>query len=157
MDVTLGDAFASRTHLSPTWWDDLHCLWSNVKIYLRVCWLRTISGAWTTTHRMGEERVWQCMFGCPNEDDNLLHYLVCPILWQIACGVFKGEESLSVSERLCLQSPSVVKLQRLSVCHSVYHACKNHPACTVNGFPASALIVQNRGYEFSRAMKHLAL
>ena len=103
--VTLGGAFAIQTHLSPIWWDDLRLLLSNGPAGLKPC----------------------IVLGCLDEDGNIMRYLVCPILWQIACGLFKGEESPSVSERLCPQIPCIATLQRLSVCHGVHHACKNAP------------------------------
>ena len=34
--VTLGDAFASQSHMSNMWWDDFHYVSSNVRKYLRV-------------------------------------------------------------------------------------------------------------------------
>ena len=104
---------------------------------------------------MHEEIKWSCLLGCAGEQDDLRHYLTCLVLWLLACSVFGDEVSISVGERLCLRNPSQLKLQRLSLAHGIYHACKNDPACTVNGRPASPHIVQNRGFEVARGLKHL--
>ena len=117
--VTLGVDFANATRLPPSWWVDLCGILEGLKVYLRMCWLRTIAGAWTTTLRMHEAIEWKCLFGCPDEDGTISHHLSCPILWNIACGVSDGEESISVSERLCIRHPSHLKFQRLSICHYV--------------------------------------
>ena len=152
--ITLGGDFASQCRLSVHWFHELTLILDEAKVFLRMCWLKSISGAWTTTTRMHELHVWKCIFGCPEPDD-LLHYLVCPVLWCIAIGVLPGEESISIEERLCLRNPSLLKLQRLALAHGVYHACKNDPSCVVDGLPRSPRFVQNQGYEHSRALKHL--
>ena len=102
--VTLGRNFASKCRLSVRWFHDLMLVLEGAKVFLRMCWLKSIAGAWTTTTRMHEQEVWNCIFGC-SEPDSLLHYLVCPALWCIAIGVLPGEESISIEERLCLCNP----------------------------------------------------
>ena len=152
--VTLGTDFASQCSVNELWFVELFSILGEAKVFLRMCWLKTISGAWTTTTRMHEQHTWKCIFGCFDRDD-LLHYLVCPVLWGIAIGVLPGEGSISVGERLCLRNPSLLKLQRVALVHGVYHACKNDSSCLIDGSPRSAHFVQNRGHEFCRALEHL--
>ena len=154
--VTLGLEFLDRLRQFPLWLTEFQGILDGVKVYLRVCWLKTVAGAWTTTFRMHEDKLWQCIFGCQSCPDTLSHYLECPILWQIAGEAFPAEESIEVSQRVCILSPSVEKLQRLSVAHGVYHACKNDNICIVDGSPAHPRVVQACGAEFAKALRHLA-
>ncbi len=153
--VTLGEEIASQISLSPNWWSACCGSLEEVKIFVHTCWLKTVAGAWTTTHRMSESILWNCIFGCQGCEDTLVHYLTCPVLWRLACEIFDGEESIRISDRLCLCQPSSIKLLRLTTCHGIYHSCKNDHLCVVNGHPAAASIVQGRGAEFARAYKHL--
>ncbi len=56
------------------------------KPYVRMCWLKTIGGAWATTCRSHEYKAnpdvadWPCIFGCAEADDNIQHYINCPEL-----------------------------------------------------------------------------
>ncbi len=77
-------------------------------------------------------------------------------MWQIAGEAFPAEGSIEVSQRVCILSPSVEKLQWLSVAHGVYHACKNDNICIVDGSPAHPRVVQACGAEFAKALRHLA-
>ena len=108
-----------------------------------------------TQHRMHDDIRWSCLFGCCCAPDSLQHYLVCPILWLIVVGVFPDEVSISIAERLCLVNPSLLKLRRLALAHGIYHACKNDPSCIVDGLLACPLIVQNRLFELSQALRHM--
>ena len=62
--ITFGNDFWTTTVLDHGWWHQLESLLSNVKPHLRVCWLRTISGGWTTSIRMHDDVTLQCIFGC---------------------------------------------------------------------------------------------
>jgi len=153
--VTLGEDCANLIRMKPDWFSQISEAFGHVKAFIRICWLKSIAGAWTTTHRMHEDLKWPCIFGCLDAQDNFRHYVVCPVLWNLAGLIFDNEGSIAIEERLCLVSPSVIKLQRLALAHSIYHACKNDTNCTVHGIPASPLIVQSRGAQFTKALKHL--
>ena len=98
-------------------------------MFLRMCWLKAITGAWTTTSRMHQDIVWPGIFGC-EACDEVKHYLECPILWQFARETLHLQEySILIGERLCLINPSIPKLKLLAFCHTLYHACKNDKEC----------------------------
>ena len=120
--------------------------------------------AWNTTFRMHEDKLWPCIFGCgcgsgftgaalsldesrldPSESDTTLHYMSCPVLWQLAREQIPGEESVQIVGRLGFTNPTAHSLQRLAICHYVYHACKNDPQClSSNSMPAHPHVVQCR-------------
>ena len=134
----LPDDLANQIRLQDCWAKNLLGSLNATKIFNRICWLKTIAGGWTTTIRMHEEIKWSCLFGCADERDCLQHYLTCPVLWLLACSVFGGEDSVCVNERLCLRNPSTLKLQRLSLAHGIYHACKNDLHCSWGWNPCRA-------------------
>jgi hypothetical protein len=74
------------------WFPKLEELFKSINSFLRMCWLKAIGGAWTTTSRMHELRKWPCVFGCIDCQDEIRHYMQCPVLWQLA------REALSISE-----------------------------------------------------------
>jgi len=43
--------------------------------------LRTWANGWTTSWRINEVSALDCIFGCAGEQDDLCHYLFCPVLW----------------------------------------------------------------------------
>lgn len=47
--------------------------------HLAMCWIKTVSNAWTTSRRMHEATQKMCFLGCKALDD-LRHYAVCPSL-----------------------------------------------------------------------------
>ena len=83
------------------WFPAVSEILSHAKVFNRMCWLKTISNAWHTTTRMHEDVIWPCIFGCNDCVFNLMHYLVCPVLWQIANEVIGHETSVHIGSRLC--------------------------------------------------------
>jgi len=127
-----GEMFASQVFLPTNWFDEFSLLLKLVKPFVRGCWLKTVAGAWCTSYRfrhMPGTSVLPCCFGCNQSDDNLVHCMRCPILQQFVSKHFEIEDDLSVQSRLCLAVPSVVKLRRLAVAHSVYSQLSSHPDC----------------------------
>jgi len=122
---------------------------NNVQVN-RICWIKTIIGGWTTSTRMHEQVSLNCIFGCCECIDCMNHYLICPVLWSIVTDLIGGEDSIQVSERVCIQNPSTVKFQRLALAHGIYHACKNDFHCIGNSVLAAPRTVQRRGKEFAR-------
>ena len=112
------------------WFPKLEELFESINSFLRMCWLKAIGAAWTTTSRMHELNKWPCVFGCIDCSDEVRHYTQCPVLWQLA------REALSISEqyftlghRLCFIDCSVDKLRMLAYGHLLYHAIKNDSDC----------------------------
>ena len=134
-----------------SWLPNINAVLESTKIHTRVCWLKTICGAWTTSHRLHELDRLNCLFGC-SEQDTITHYLQCPVLWQLAREVCPLEESCSLPSRLCLASPSKDKLHRLAIVYGIFHTCKNDPACFISAHPSSPSIVQSRAVGFARSV-----
>ena len=152
--VTLGSTFAERIRLPALWFDSLRVVLDECKVFARVCWVRTVAGGWTTSVRMHEDVQLECLFGCPDSQDCMIHYLTCPILWNLASEFYPNEESISIEQRLSLLTPSKDKIQRLALCHAIYHACKNDTCCYLHGSLARPRIVQTRGAEHARTFRH---
>ena len=79
--VTLGLEIASSFQMRVNWYQDLEKLLQVLPLYLRMCWLKAIAGAWCTSHRLHSQPLLACIFGCDAKDE-FRHYLACPILWQ---------------------------------------------------------------------------
>ena len=74
---------------------------------------------------MGEVPRLSCIFGCPGQEDNLKHYLVCEHMWTLAvsaCALPASFLPLSAIERLCIFNKSRSGLKLLSVVFRGYHA-----------------------------------
>ena len=154
--VTLGFDHAHLIPLPPGWCLAVYSMLQHCKICTRMCWLKIVVGGWTTTHRMHEPHLWNCMFGCEGHEDVQAHYMCCPILWQLANETIPGEDSSQVLDRLCLNGASMNKLRRLSIAHGIYHACKNDAQCISDGFPASTDMVLRRAQGFARSCFQLS-
>ena len=143
--------------MSVNWFQDLLDCFSHVNTFVRMCWLKTIVGGWTTTCRMHEAVRWPCIFGCIECRDDLLHYMICPFLWQFPREHLKYEEpSISIGSRLCFVSPSVEGLRALAFVHALYHHLKHNPKCVQpNGNIQQSRIVLIQAQELSRQVTHL--
>jgi len=88
--------------------------------------VKSWANAWTTSTRMHEPQLLPCIFGCPNCEDSLDHYLCCDPLWTavISCS-FKYAELLQAGpfSKLGLGGSSAW-LQMLAIAFSCYHAIK---------------------------------
>ena len=157
LSVTLNGPLFDSILLEEGWWRDLRSMLHEVNIFLRVCWLKAIAGAWTTTTRMHEDNVWSCIFGCIDTEDCIQHYLVCPILWQLGREALNlREDSIFIGERLCLVTPTADKLRLLAFCHTLYHSLKNDKECVLDdGRLRTAPLLQSRAQDVSRFCKHL--
>ena len=99
------------------------------------CFLKTVINSWYTTHRMGEVPRLSCIFGCPDKEDNLKHYLLCSPMWSLAvsaCGLPLSFLSLDPIERLCIFNKSVPGLRLLSVAFRSYRAPKLNQRCLID-------------------------
>eukprot|EP00959_Pyramimonas_sp_CCMP1952_P312498 6541049-Pyramimonas_sp.AAC.1 len=86
----LGELFESRLL---KWWPEKAAViqaidWPSIQSVLRTVppswawsWIRTMSGAWLTSHRILNEGGRRgCIFGCEGEPDRQVHYASCPRL-----------------------------------------------------------------------------
>ena len=151
--VTFGQTFWRRVVLDHNWFDLLLASLNSVSVHVRFCWLRTVVGGWTTSLRMHEIHPLPCIFGCLDCVDNLEHYMLCPILWNISCEIYSGEDSLVLEERLCLRNPTIIKLARLAITCDIYHTVKNDSLSCSPPCVAEPLFVQTRACEFAKALK----
>jgi hypothetical protein len=139
------------------WYDELKQCLKYVKPYIKLCWLKTVCGAWCTASRLSTLENRPCIFGCEGVRDELCHYLQCPILWQLALEAIRIHEvSIMILSRICVSEPSIDKLKLLAFCHALYHCCAKDTQCIrEDGMPYAPLIVQSRAYEFSSYCLHL--
>ena len=97
------------------WFPNLEELFKSTNSFLRMCWLKAIGGAWTTTTRMHELRNWPCVLGCIDCQDEIRHYMQCPFLWRLAREALTiSEEHISLGHRLRFIDCSVYKLRLLA-------------------------------------------
>jgi len=137
------------------WYSKLDDLFKTVNSYLRVCWLKAIGGAWTTTVRMHEGIIWPCIFGCIDCKDEICHYLLCPVLWQLAReALLISEDYFSIGHRLCLIDGSHDKLRLLAYTHTLYHSLKNDTECRdSNGLIKDSQFIQQRSSHLVKAIR----
>ena len=154
--VTLGSELANRIPAPVVWFSSLECLLTRCPLFVRVCWLKAISGAWCTSRRLHTGANLPCVFGCDAADE-FLHYIVCPVLW-----LFPGEhlghreDSLAIEARLCLVEPSIAKLRALAFVHTLYHAVMHDSACfTSDSEVKPPRVVQARASDMCRHVRHV--
>jgi len=154
--VTLGLEIACRIPASVSWFSVLECQLSRCPLFVRVCWLKAICGAWCTSWRLHTGANYRCVFGCDAED-KFSHYISCPVLWLFPSGhLGLREESLAVEARLCLVEPSLAKLRALAFVHTLYHSVMHDSGCFSSpGELKPAQTVQARASDMCRHVKHL--
>ena len=156
--VSLGLEASRSIKLRTSWFTDLNRLLEVSCLFLRVCWLKAIAGAWCTSVRLHTAIQWPCIFGCDARDE-LVHYLVCPILWQFARETLRlPEPSLLIEARLALVEPSIDKLRALAFVHTLYHSCRNDPGCVdPEGHICTPERVQYRASQLCRSVRCFVL
>ena len=113
--------------------------------------LKTWSNSWTTSHRLHEQILRPCVFGCHGEVDTLHHYLRCRQLWQLLCPAPLREPS-SFAQRLLLVGPSSVNALNLVIAFLTYNSVKHRARmlsghrleCEVDAARSHALCSANR-------------
>ena len=80
--------------------------------------------SWATTRRLHLQPLLPCVLGCPNEIDDLSHYILCPHLWNIARTAFPNIQLNSALDKLCIGSKCTVSLRVLAATFQAYHASK---------------------------------
>ena len=84
---------------------------------VRTAYFKTLINSWATSSRMQEGSVLPCVFGCDEVKVDLRHYLVCPVLWTLACSCASLPAACLESsplERLCLLNPEPWRIQFIS-------------------------------------------
>ena len=92
--------------------------------HVAMCCLKTVTNAWATSHRYREQVRLGCVFGCVGGDDSLSHYLSCPVLWNLVGVSFPPPDSTSPIDRICLWSPTKLRVVQLFCAYHVYHCIK---------------------------------
>ena len=134
-------------------------IYTSMQENIKMCWLKAIGGAWTTTVRMHESVIWPCIFGCIDRKDEILHYLQCPILWQLALEALSlSEDHFSLGHRLCFIDCTHDKLKLVAYCHTLYHSIKNDKDCidSTRQIKCSQFI-QHRSTLLTRALRPLMI
>ena len=138
------------------WFLNLQPILNSANPYVRVCWLRTVCGGWTTSVRMHQETPFEkCFLGCRECEDTLSHYLACPVLWSLSREISGiSELSPSVHTRLSLVNPHIDQLKLLAFCHALYHYAINDEECKLLFFNHSQPMLQRKLISIGRQLKH---
>ena len=98
----------------------------------KMCYVKTLVNGWATSRRCHAANVRTCIFGCKKSMDDTRHYLVCPILWPLACSIMRLTlaESLDlfgrdISRKLSLPVPSEAKVKAIAFAYRWYHFLKH--------------------------------
>ena len=119
-----------------------------------MCIFTTLIGGWTTSVRMHEPVTLPCLFGCAGERDDILHYLLCSPLWQIAGEALRVEPPLDLGSRLCVVSPTPERAQLLALVFQLYHHVKARTKIE-GGFSCfGSRNVQRLAFEVARTFCH---
>ena len=153
--VSFGVEFCSSTQLCDNWFARFSELLYDSQFFLRMCWLKSVAGAWCTSIRMNAAHRLSCLFGCIDCKDTFLHYIECPILWQIIMEAIGPLESITVASRMGFHDFSMLQLQSLSLAHLIYHHVKNDPSCVSLDRVAPSSTVQASAARFARYAIHL--
>lgn len=79
---------------------------------------------------MHESNLLPCIFICVDHLDEFRHYLLCPILWQLAREALNlGEAYFDVGHRLCLTDCDHNRLELFGYCRLLYHAIRKSTEC----------------------------
>ena len=125
---------------------------NHLPLYLRMCWFKTISGAWCAADRLSSVVNGRCVFGCTDARDSFVHYIICPVLWQFLRETLHvSEPSVEMSQWMRLCEPTTDKFKMIVFCYSLCHGVVNDPMCVnFEGHPNSAQVVQLRVLDLAR-------
>ena len=154
LKVTLGEDSFAAILFQEDWLSKIISAFANTNSYLSMCWLKAVGGGWTTSVRMHESICLPCVFGCLDCLDEFRHYLICPILWQLAReAVSCMETNFEIGHRLCLTIVDNEKLRLLGYCHTLYHHIRRSPECFgSDGLMKDSCFIQRFSVESIRAL-----
>ena len=89
-----------------------------------IAWLKTVTNAWCTSHRMHETNKLNCIFGCRTSPDRLDHYITCNLLWSLLHEAFGGDFTPCLFARLNFSMPCERNLYILAAAFDIYHGLK---------------------------------
>ena len=93
----------------------------NGHIALKV--IKTWLNGWATSHRMHEDPILPCLFGCKDHRDSLPHYVMCPNIYAFQRYLF-GDVPSDPLDRFGIKNPSIQSMKISSCLFSAYHAVK---------------------------------
>ena len=154
LKISLGADSFSVIRFQEDWLPKILQTFTGTNSYLSMCWLKAVGGGWTTSTRMHEAVLLPCIFGCLDCKDEFRHYLVCPILWQLAKEALNLREiSFEIGHRLCLSEVNINRVRLLGYCHTLYHHIRNCPECfDTNGEVRDSRFIQNFAASLARAV-----
>ena len=157
LKISLGADTFRGIRFQEDWLPKILQTFSNTNSYLSMCWLKAVGGGWTTSIRMHESVLLPCVFGCLDCRDEFRHYLVCPILWQLAKEALNlMETSFEIGHRLCLSEVNINRVRLLGYCHSLYHYIRRSPECfEANGNVRDSRFIQSFAASLVRAIRPL--
>ena len=85
--------------------------------------IKTWLNGWATSHRMHEDPILPCLFGCKEHKDSLPHYIMCPHIYAFQRYLF-GDVSSDPLDRFGIKNPSIQSMKISSCLFSAYHAVK---------------------------------
>ena len=151
--------------------------------HLALSTIRACIGSWCTSHRMREQRILLCLFGCPDPaQDSHFHYMECPILWHLidsflttknvvhkrlcaCCGQVSGIGSTGPTDveniwfnRVGVSASNFLHLQSTMLACDLYHSLKLHAvneitAVLQSGGSLSAVLQSHLHASFSRCQR----
>ena len=114
LKITLGADLFGASHFQDNWLSKLRASFAGTNSYLSMCWLKAIGGGWTTSVRMHESISLPSVFGCRECIDEINHYLICPLLWQLAKEALNlNETSFEIGHMLCLTEVNINRVRLL--------------------------------------------
>lgn len=94
---------------------------------ITMCVLKTWANSWVTSYRFHEDVLLDCIFGCDNEQDTLVHYLNCTPLWYMISSASRApacEWDCDAGQRIGATAPTVARLTRLAIAFQCYHTIR---------------------------------
>ena len=93
--------------------------------------IKTWANAWTTSTRMHELNVKECLLGCPGEPDDLKHYIRCSRFHNL---LRDDRGRLGIIESFLLMSPNAECAFQLVVAFIAYHNLKKNNSIRLADF-----------------------
>lgn len=104
-----------------SWLGGLEQCFRQVKQQAAFALLRTFISGWTTSHRMHEDVLLPCIFGCRNETDTIAHYMLCSPLCHIAGAALSCEVPIDFATRACISNVCPQHVNLLACACHTYH------------------------------------
>ena len=110
--------------------------------------IKIVVGGWLSCSRLHSSELRDCLFGCHSCDDQMSHYVRCPVLWSLA--YHPAEPTVCLAERLGLNgSPSPEVVERLVRAYHIYNIARTSSS------PGSPEARESHHYQIRRAAEAL--